>query len=87
MLHRGDRDQGAILLVLRTNDGQSRVCERLPDLAGATRWSIIEPKNINTEQDLNEYLKRRVEQDQDLWTIELTVPDVERFVSDLSSPG
>lgn len=85
MLHRGDRDQGSILLVIRTNAGDSKLCERLPDIAGSARWSIISPRNINTEQDLNEYLKRRVEQDRDLWAIELTVPEVERFVSDLSS--
>ncbi|WP_295634143.1 DUF1491 family protein [Novosphingobium sp.] len=85
LLHRGDRDQGAILLVLRTFTGESSVCERLPQVAGAARWSLVNPKDIQTDQGLNEYLMRRVTQDPDLWTIELTVPEVERFVSDLSS--
>ena len=83
-LHKGDREQGAILLVLRAFTGESRLCERLPNPGGSYRWSIVSPKNITTEQDLNNYLNRRVDQDQDLWTIELTVPELERFVSDLS---
>jgi hypothetical protein len=85
LLHRGDLEQGAILLVLRTNAGESRVCERLPQITGSADWALVNPKNIQTDQDLNEYLIRRVAQDPDLWTIELTVPEVERFVSDMSS--
>ena len=85
LLHRGDREQGAILLVLRTFEGHSRVCERLPQVTGPARWSLVDPKDIQTDQSLNDYLSRRVAQDPDLWTIELTVPEVERFVSDLSS--
>ena len=85
LLHRGDREQGAILLVLRTFDGVSRLCERLPQVAGPARWSLVNPKDIQTDQSFNEYLSRRVAQDPDLWTIELPVPEVERFVSDLSS--
>jgi hypothetical protein len=85
LLHRGDLEQGAILVVLRTNAGESRVCERLPQVAGPARWTLVNPKDIQTDQGLNEYLTRRVVQDPDLWTIELTVPEVERFVSDMSS--
>jgi hypothetical protein len=85
LLHRGDREQGAILMVIRTNAGESRVCERLPQVTGPARWVLVNPKDIQTDQGLNEYLMRRVAQDPDLWTIELTVPEVERFVSDLSS--
>ena len=85
LLHRGDREQGAILMVIRTNAGASRLCERLPQVTGPARWALVDPKDIQTEQSLNEYLSRRITQDQDLWTIELTVPEVERFVADLSS--
>ena len=84
LLHRGDREQGAILLTIRTFAGASSICERLPQATGPARWSVINPTDIQTDQSLNEYLNRRVAQDPDLWTIELTVPEVERFVSDLS---
>lgn len=87
VLHRGDRDQGSILLVVRPNAGESCLFERLPNRVGIDQWSIVSAQTIETEQHLNEYLKRRTAQDPDLWTIELTVPEVERFVSDLSLPG
>ena len=83
LLHRGDREQGAILLVIRSFSGSLSVCERLPQAVGPAQWAIVKPKDSETDQDLNEYLMRRVAQDPDLWTIELTVPEVERFVSDL----
>lgn len=87
VLHRGEREQGSILLVLRSRDGSAKLCERLPNIAGPARWSFVFPKNIVTDEDLDRYLQRRTEQDIDLWTIELTVADAERFVLDLSLPG
>lgn len=87
VLHRGDSDQGSILLVLRSPNGSSKLCERPPRLDGAARWTFVFPKNIVSEEDLNEYLKRRIGQDPDLWTIELTVADAERFVLELSPAG
>lgn len=87
LLHRGDNEQGSILLSLRSRDGSSKLCERPPQLDGVARWQFVYPKNIVSEEDLNEYLKRRTAQDADLWTVELTVVDAERFVSDLSPMG
>lgn len=87
VLHRGDNEQGSILLVLRDREVLPRLCEKLPSIDGPARWTFIVPKNIVSEEDLNQYLKRRTDQDSDLWALELTVADAERFVSDLSPTG
>jgi hypothetical protein len=82
VLHKGERDGGTILLVILENQGLGTLFERLPDLEGTRRWHVSKAQVTDNKQDFEDYLDRRMAQDPDVWIVELTVADRERFVRD-----
>ncbi|SFG22801.1 hypothetical protein SAMN05518801_11151 [Novosphingobium sp. CF614] len=80
VLSKGERDAGAIMVVLTEKGGKARAYERMPQLDGTRAWSCSKEQDIENKQEFSEYLTRRSAQDPDLWIIELDVAQGERFI-------
>lgn len=89
VLHRGEPDSGTILMVILNNQGfgNTHACafERLPQADGTRRWAVAKAQVPENKVEFEEYLKRRVAQDRDLWIVELTVAEGEQFILNLES--
>jgi len=82
VLHKGERDGGTILIVMVENQGLGVLYERMPQLDGTRKWSQVKVQVSDNKSDFDYYLDRRSGQDPDVWIVELTVADRERFVRD-----
>lgn len=82
VLHKGERDGGTILIVIMENQSLGVLYERMPDLDGRRKWRISKAQVSDNKQEFEDYLDRRMRQDPDVWIVELTVADRERFVRD-----
>lgn len=80
VLRKGEPDSGTILVVILDNQGLGQVFERLPQADGTRRWSLAKQQDIEMKQEFEAFLTRRMAQDPDLWVIELTIADAERFI-------
>lgn len=80
VIRKGERDAGTILLQLVENGRNARVYERMPQLDGSRKWTLIKSETVDSKRQIDEYLDRRSHQDPDLWIVELDIPDGERFI-------
>jgi hypothetical protein len=84
VLHKGDADSGAVLVVGVDREGLGTLYERLPDPDFTERhprqWQQVRRQDPAERQAFDDYLDRRVQRDRDLWIIELTIADVERSI-------
>ena len=84
VLHRGEPDSGSILIVILDNQGfgqtHARAFERLPTASGSRSWSLSRSQDPEKIEKFDTYLARRIEQDPDLWIIELTIAEGEQFI-------
>ncbi|WP_298289585.1 DUF1491 family protein [Novosphingobium sp.] len=80
VLRKGEPDSGTILVVILDNQGLGQVFERLPQADGTRRWSLSKRQDPDIKQEFEAFLTRRMAQDPDLWVIELTIADGERFI-------
>jgi hypothetical protein len=87
ILHKGDPDRGALLLVIRTR-GQYVTClERTLDFESGYRWGATGPSEGEPPEKLAEFLARRTKFDSDSWLIELDIAHPERFIAETTSAG
>ncbi|MGV3511105.1 MAG: DUF1491 family protein [Novosphingobium sp.] len=82
VLHKGERDGGTILIVIVENQSLEHLYERMPDVDGRRKWRLVRHQVPENKQEFEDYLSRRMQQDPDVWIVELTVADRERFVRD-----
>lgn len=87
VIARGDATAGAILLVCAERGRVERLLERVSDLDGGSRWVRCGPEDIENEQQISEYFDRRRRNDPDLWVVELTVAQAERFAAETIAAG
>lgn len=80
VLARGERDAGAILAVCCENGAHYRTYERMPQLDGSRKWTLIKSQDTENTSEFSEYLDRRKRQDGDLWIVELDIAGAERFI-------
>jgi hypothetical protein len=80
VIHKGERDAGAILIVLTCNGKQTTLWERMPSLDGTRKWSSIRDEDPENRYEFSDYLTRRSTQDRDTWIIELDIANGERFI-------
>ena len=80
VLAKGEADAGTILIVLADRDAPQRAFERMPQLDGTRAWTCSRTADPQDPFAFGEWLDRRRRQDQDLWIIELDVPQGERFI-------
>lgn len=82
VLAKGEADAGTVLVVLLDNQGLGILFERMPDREGSRKWTQVKSQVADNKRDFEDYLDRRRRQDADVWIVELTVADRERFVRD-----
>ena len=81
VLHKGERDAGAICLIATHNCHNSTLWERMPQLDGSRKFVATKSQDIENKRDFDDYLARRVRQDPDSWQIELDIENPERFIA------
>ena len=87
VIKRGDSERGALVLLV-SQRGRHRAClERALGPNGAYRWQLVGPAAEAEPAELAEWSQKRVRFDEDLWLIELDVPDPERFIAETTVEG
>lgn len=87
LLHRGDPDRGALLLVV-IQRGEYRAClERQLAMSGDYCWFVTGPATDSTAESRANHLSSRLKFDPDSWAIELNVADAERFIAETIATG
>lgn len=76
----GDADTGTLLVLLGQGDAM-RAVERVRDLDGRDSLIAAGPSG-GGERALEDYWRRRRENDPDLWVIELDIAGAERLVAE-----
>lgn len=87
ILHKGDAERGALLIVVRGRGNFVACLERTLTLDGRYGWAAVGPEDSEGEAKLAEFLARRVNFDPDLWLIELDIAHPERFIAETTSTG
>jgi len=87
VLSKGDREAGAILLLLCDRGNPKALLERTLDVSGSYRWSATGPQNIKGYEEVDPYIQRRRRADDDLWVVELDIAGVERFAAEMTATG
>ena len=85
VLQRGERESGTIMIVLRERGTEDRIYERMPNLDGSRPWHCSRQQTENNREEFDLYIKRRGEQDPDLWILELDIAEGERLIG-LTTP-
>ncbi|WP_298169861.1 DUF1491 family protein [Novosphingobium sp.] len=89
VLHRGEPDSGTIVIVILNNQGfgqtLARAFERLPRADGTRGWAQSKAQDPENKAEFEDYLKRRVAQDRDLWIVELTIAEGEQLILNLDT--
>lgn len=83
VLAKGERDAGTIILVTLCRGIGAVLYERMPQLDGSRKFLVAKREDVDNKQEFSEYLARRSRQDQDMWVIEVDIPDPERFIAQL----
>lgn len=84
---RGDPDRGALLLEIRERGEFRAFLERTLAADGAYRWRQSNHGAESNASEIADFTRRRAQFDQDLWIIELNVPDAQRFTAELGTIG
>ncbi|WP_294123117.1 DUF1491 family protein [Sphingomonas sp.] len=87
VLKRGDPDRGALVLMISGRGVHNACLERTLTLAGRYGWQRVGPEAGADGPALAEWSQKRVRFDEDLWLIELDIPDPERFIAETTAQG
>ena len=68
VIKRGDRDAGACLVKVRWLDGQAMLYRPIRNMLGERVWL---PKGPEQEREIDHYMNSRVDDDPDLWIVEI----------------
>lgn len=82
VVHKGEADAGAILLICMEKGIVRSVRERVLSMTGAYAWMPVGPA---APADVDAYLDRRRSRDPDLWLLELDIADAERFAAEMTA--
>jgi hypothetical protein len=80
VIAKGERDAGTLLLICCERGENGRLYERMPQVDGTRRWSLVRQQDAEKRSEFTEYWQRRKQQDGDLWVVELDIADGERFI-------
>lgn len=80
VLAKGERDAGTLLVSCCENGTQARLYERMPQLDGTRKWTMVKTQDPENPYEYSEYCDRRKRQDPDLWIVELDIANAERFI-------
>ncbi|WP_265528176.1 DUF1491 family protein [Sphingomicrobium marinum] len=82
VLHKGDADRGAILLLIAEKGRHFCCLERILDLDKGYIWQKSGPAENAETAEIRDFVANRRKADPDLWSIELDIADAERFVAE-----
>jgi hypothetical protein len=85
IVKRGDPDRGALVLIVARRGEHQACLERALAQGGDYRWQRVGPARGADAASLAEWSQKRVRFDEDLWLIELDVPDPERFIAETTA--
>jgi hypothetical protein len=80
VIHRGEPDAGALMVVLVEGSANARAFERMPNAEGDRTWQCARHQDPHDPVGFGAYLDRRSRQDADLWIVELDIAQGERFI-------
>jgi hypothetical protein len=87
VIEKGERDAGTLLIICGENDTKLRLYERMPQLDGSRKWTLVKVQDPENTLEFNEYWQRRKGQDSDLWVVELDIANAERFIGSSGTIG
>jgi hypothetical protein len=87
ILKRGDPDRGALILMIARRGRHHACLERALTRDGDYRWQQVGPPAGAEPSSLADWSQKRVRFDEDLWLIELDIPDPERFIAETTAQG
>lgn len=83
VVKRGDPDAGALLIKLNSFDNSYRLMQRVRALNGDLKWNDALPdRGPLMDSDIDTYIARESKRDPDLWVIEISDRNPERFLQD-----
>lgn len=87
VLRKGDPQRGSIILQIVERGTHVAFLERQLDIGGLYRWFRVGPAADAGQTKLKEWAEKRVKFDEDVWLIELDIPQAERFIVELGAAG
>ena len=87
IVKRGDPDRGALVLIVTRRGEHHAFIERALGPDGEYRWQRVGPVADANPATLADWSQKRVRFDEDLWLIELDIPDPERFIAETTAFG
>jgi hypothetical protein len=87
ILKRGDADRGSLILHVTGRGVHAAFLERTLGAQGSYAWRQAGPGPGADGAELADWSQKRVRYDEDLWLIELDVPDPERFIAETTGLG
>lgn len=82
VVHRGDEDAGAVLLVINTLDGKAKVLGQITGMDGARAWRALTGPDAVDERAAAELIARERGRDRDVWVIEVEDKAGRHFTDD-----
>jgi len=83
LIKRGAEERGGIILICRENDRETHLLELTLDFNDKMLWLPHNSGNQGSTVDLDKYLAKRQAHDEDLWVVELSIADAQRFADEL----
>lgn len=87
IVRKGDADRGALLLLVTDRGSHVACLERTLGQAGTYGWGKVGPLSGADPQMVAQFTANRVHFDEDIWLIELDIPQAERFIAETIAIG
>lgn len=87
ILKRGDDNRGALILLIARRGEHHACLERALGPNGYYGWQQAGPAAGADPSTLADWSQKRIRFDEDLWLIELDIPDPERFIVETTGLG
>jgi hypothetical protein len=87
VLHRGDPESGAVLLLVSSRGRHFGGLERVLGAGGGYQWRTVGPAESAESAEVAAFLAKRRQFDPDLWAVELDIAQPERFIAETTSAG
>lgn len=85
VIAKGERDAGTLLVICCGKDRLATAYERMPQPDGSRSWTLSRTQDPENAKEFWDYCDRRKFQDQDLWVVELDIPNAERFIDGMGT--
>lgn len=77
IINKGALASGTVLLKISNMQGECRVMQQQRDLDGEMGWMALFKGEVVAEREADDYIRRAIDRDPDLWAIEIENKDME----------